>query len=123
MFSEIVRVILYVSDVQKSAAFWKKIGFVEKESTEVDGTLVVELAVSATASTHLVLYDRQVMAGGLQEDMAGAPPLMFASEDTIALYKTLQELGVTLGDLVHLGEEYVFNFVDNEGNYFAVSGK
>ncbi|HAR0529694.1 TPA: VOC family protein, partial [Enterococcus faecium] len=28
-----------------------------------------------------------------------------------------------LGDMVQLGEEYVFNFADPDGNYFAVTGK
>lgn len=35
----------------------------------------------------------------------------------------MQEAGIQLGDLTQIGEEYVFNFVDTDGNYFVVSGK
>ncbi|EMW6130434.1 VOC family protein, partial [Enterococcus faecium] len=37
--------------------------------------------------------------------------------------KKMQTQSVTLGDMVQLGEEYVFNFADPDGNYFAVTGK
>lgn len=53
----------------------------------------------------------------------GHASLMFYSADIFGLYKKMQQLEVTLGDLVHLGEEYVFNFADPDGNYFAVTGK
>ncbi len=41
----------------------------------------------------------------------------------MTLYKKLQEAAVQLGDLAQIGEEYVFNFVDADGNYFMVSGR
>ncbi|EFF24974.1 glyoxalase family protein [Enterococcus faecium E1679] len=48
---------------------------------------------------------------------------MFYSKDIFGLYKKMQTQSVTLGDMVQLGEEYVFNFADPDGNYFAVTGK
>ena len=54
---------------------------------------------------------------------SNSPSLMFASEDVFGLYKKMQANKVTLGDLVQIGEEYVFNFADPDGNYFAVTGK
>ncbi|OTP12569.1 glyoxalase [Enterococcus sp. 10A9_DIV0425] len=48
---------------------------------------------------------------------------MFYSEEIFDLYKLMQKQKVVLGDLVQLGEEYVFNFADPDGNYFAVTGK
>jgi len=48
---------------------------------------------------------------------------MFYSDDIFDLYKKMQAQGTVLGELVQLGEEYVFNFADPDGNYFAVTGK
>lgn len=40
----------------------------------------------------------------------------------MALYKKLQKVDVQLGELAQIGEEFLFNFVDADGNYFVVSG-
>ncbi|HAP4945081.1 TPA: VOC family protein, partial [Enterococcus faecalis ADL-337] len=49
--------------------------------------------------------------------------LMFASDDIIGLYKKMQEAGVTVGEMVQLPTGLVFNFADNDDNYFAVMGQ
>lgn len=51
-----------------------------------------------------------------------SPALIFGSDDVMALYKKLQKVDVQLGELAQIGEEFVFNFVDADGNYFVVSG-
>ena len=57
MFSNQVKIMLYVNNVEESSQFWQTFGFVEKEREEVDGTLVVEIAPSESAETIIVLYD------------------------------------------------------------------
>ncbi|NMP57728.1 VOC family protein [Enterococcus mundtii] len=123
MFTNEMKIMLYVDDVEKNVDFWQQIGFVVLDRQEMDGTLIIEIAQSKDAGTAFVLYDREFIEQHSPGTASGAPSLMFYSEDIFGLYKKMQQLEVTLGDLVHLGEEYVFNFADPDGNYFAVTGK
>lgn len=123
MFNNIVKVMLYVNDVAASADFWKKIGFHEFERQEIDGTLVVELGMTAVSDFRIVLYDLAFIQQHSPEVAGNSPSIMFSSDEVVELYKTMQQARVTVGDLVSIGDELVFNFADNEENYFAVSGK
>ncbi|MGM0124108.1 hypothetical protein IGI37_001482 [Enterococcus sp. AZ194] len=123
MFTNQIKIMLYVDDVEGSAEFWKSLGFYEFERQEMEGTLIVEIGLSESAESRFVLYDRKFIETHSPEVALNSPSIMFASDDIVALYKRLQEQGVVMGDLVKLGEEMVFNFSDNDGNYFAVSGK
>jgi predicted enzyme related to lactoylglutathione lyase len=124
MFTEQVKIMLYVNDVNESSKFWQSIGFIEKERDAVDGTIVVEIAPSEASSTRIVLYELAFIQQHSPEVAGNTPSLMFFSEDITGLYKGMKEAGVTLGELIQLpGGELVFNFADNDGNYFAVSGQ
>ncbi|KAF1298655.1 glyoxalase [Enterococcus sp. JM4C] len=123
MFTNQIKIMLYVDHVEESASFWKSLGFYEFERQEMDGTLIVEIGPSKDAESRFVLYDRKFIEAHSPEVALNSPSIMFASDDIISLYKKMQEQKVVMGDLVQLGEEMVFNFSDNDGNYFAVSGK
>lgn len=123
MFNEQVKVILYANDVKKSSSFWQGLGFVELSFEELDGSQVAEVAMSENSTTHLVIYDREFIEKNDDEATEPSPALIFGSDDVVTLYKKLQEAAVQLGDLAQIGEEYVFNFVDADGNYFVVSGR
>ncbi|MDT2602012.1 VOC family protein [Enterococcus hulanensis] len=123
MFNEEVKVILYANDVKKASSFWQSLGFVEISFEELDGSQVAEVAMSKNSTTHLVIYDRAFIEKNDDEVTEPSPALIFGSDDVVALYKKLQTIGVQLGDLAQIGEEYVFNFVDADGNYFVVSGR
>lgn len=90
---------------------------------ELDGSQVAEVAMSKNSTTHLVIYDREFIEKNDDEATEPSPALIFGSDDVVELYKNLQKVNVQLGDLAQIGEEYVFNFVDADGNYFVVSGK
>lgn len=122
MFSEGIKIMLYVDNVAESADFWQKIGFAEIERDEVDGTLVVEVAPTATAGTHLVLYDRNFIEQHSPEVATNQPSLMLESAEIETLYKHMKDSGVRVGEMIQLPTGLVFNFIDNDGNYFAVSG-
>lgn len=113
---------LYVDDVEKNATFWRAVGFAEKDRQEMDGTLIIEVGVE-DSQTSFLLYDRVFVESHSPGTATSAPSLMFYSKDIFGLYKKMQTQSVTLGDMVQLGEEYVFNFADPDGNYFAVTGK
>ncbi|MGG5368888.1 VOC family protein [Enterococcus sp. AZ196] len=123
MFNEQVKVILYANDVKKASLFWQSLGFEVLSFEEVDGSQVAEVAMSKNSTTHLVIYDREFIEQNDDEATEPSPALIFGSDDVVALYKKLQKVDVQLGDLAQIGEEYVFNFVDTDGNYFVVSGK
>ncbi|PZL70436.1 glyoxalase [Enterococcus plantarum] len=123
MFTNQIKIMLYVTNVEESSQFWQKIGFVEKERESVDGTLVVEIAPSETAETMIVLYDLAFIQQHSPEVAGNTPSLMFFADDVINLYKKMKDAGVRVGELVQLPTGLVFNFADNDENYFAVSGQ
>ena len=123
MFANDVQIMLYVDDVAAAADFWESLGFVILERQEADGTMMVEIGASAEAEAHFVLYDRQFVINNAPEVNIAPPSVMFYATDVEGLYRKLLALDVTLGDLMMLGERMIFNFADNDGNYFAVSSK
>lgn len=50
----------------------------------------------------------------------GTPSLMFFSEDIDKLYNDLLNKNVIVGEIVNMPIGRVFNFADNENNYYAV---
>ena len=123
MFTNQIKIMLYVTNVEESSKFWQKIGFVEKERDAVDGTLVVEISPTENADTMIVLYDLEFIQQHSPEVAGNTPSLMFFADDVMALYKRMKEVGVRVGELVQLPTGLVFNFADNDENYFAVSGQ
>lgn len=115
---------LYVDDVEANSQFWQSIGFTEIERQEIDNTLVVEVGMTEDSSAHIVLYDRKFIEEHSPEVGMNSPSLMFSSKNIFSLYKKMQENNNVLGELIQLSEtDYVFNFADPDGNYFAVSGQ
>jgi len=51
------------------------------------------------------------------------PSLMFFTENLDQLYSDLLKNKVTVGEIVNMPTGRVFNFADNEDNYFAVMEK
>lgn len=123
MFSNQMQVMLYVDDVTKAVEFWQELGFVIIEQQTIDGTSVVEIALSKEAEVHFVLYDREFIETHSPEVALNSPSIMFFAEDITALYKKLLEMEAEVGELIQMEEQLVFNFADPDGNYFAVSGK
>lgn len=123
MFSTNIQLMVYVDDVAKARDFWLALDFCLIEEQEMDGTLVVELAISKGAAVHFVLYDREFIERHSPEVATNAPSLMFFTEDIFALYKKMQANHVQVGELIQLTDKYVFNFADLDGNYFAVTGE
>lgn len=121
MFNNQVKIMLYVNNVEESSVFWQKIGFVEKERECIDGTLVVEIAPNETAQTIIVLYELSFIQQHTAEVTGNTPSLMFHSDDILSLYQQIKETDVQVGELLQLPSGLIFNFSDNDGNFFAVS--
>ena len=48
---------------------------------------------------------------------------MFYSKNLEQLYKDFQDKNITVGEMVEMPGGKVFNFADDEGNYFAIAEK
>lgn len=123
MFSNKIQLMLYVDDVVKARDFWLSLDFTLVEEQEMDGTLVVEVALAGDSQVHFVIYDREFIEKHSPEVATNSPSLMFFTDDIFGLYKKVQAQGVTLGEMVQLSDQLVFNFSDIDGHFFAVTGK
>lgn len=123
MFTNQAQLVLYVEDVQAAADFWQAIGFSVLSLENMDGSLVAEIAPTADSPLTFTLYDKNFVEAHAQNINTSAPQIMFYAENILALYQKMQSLSIQLGELIQLEDRYVFNFVDMDGNYFAVTGQ
>ena len=70
-----------------------------------------------------MINNKEVVAKMSPELDLGTPSLMFYTDQLEELYNDLKSKNVTVGELVTLPFGKVFNFADDEDNYFAVSEK
>lgn len=122
MINHIGQVMLYVENQEQAVQFWtKKAGFqLLAEHSNEHGMKWFELSPSTDAQITIVLHDKKIIAQMSPELHLGTPSLMFFTDDLSALYEQLKSMGVTVGDLVNMPNGQVFNFADEEKNYFAV---
>ncbi|MBD8025616.1 VOC family protein [Ureibacillus sp. Re31] len=125
MINVLGQVMLYVNNQDEAVKFWtEKLGFtVIGEEDSGQGMRWIEVAPKNSAQTSIVLHDKQFIANMEPELNLGTPSLMFYSDDVEKLYSDLANKNVTLGEMVNLPSGKIFNFADDEGNYFAVMEK
>ncbi|MFC3747138.1 VOC family protein [Paenibacillus sp. GCM10012306] len=123
MINKIGQVMLYVNNQDESRDFWtEKLGF-EVIADVTNGPMrFIELAPEG-AATSIVLHNKEFVANMNPGMNLGAPSLMYFTENFDQLYRDLKDKNVTVGDIVELPNGRVFNFADNEQNYFAVMEK
>jgi lactoylglutathione lyase len=123
MINKIGQVMLYVSNQDESRDFWtEKLGF-EVISEETNGPMrSIEIAPKG-AATSIVLHNKEFIAQMSPEMNLGTPSLMYFTEKLDQLHRDLTKKNVTVGEIVELPSGRVFNFADNEENYFAVMKK
>ncbi|WP_042148268.1 VOC family protein [Paucisalibacillus sp. EB02] len=125
MFSKVGQIMLYVNDQDEAVKFWKeKLGFtVIAEENNNEGLRWIEIAPKKGVETSLILHNKDFiskMSPGLNLD---TPSLMFFTDDFDQLYSNLVNKEITVGEIVNMPSGRVFNFADNEENYFAVMEK
>jgi lactoylglutathione lyase len=123
MFSSYLKIIMYVKNLSATIDFWTSFGFAEKTREMVDGTEVVQITPVDNEDLVFELYDAKFMEENGEEVNTASPTLMFHSRDVEDLYKKMQTKNVPLGDLIKIGEAFVFNFTDPDGNFFVVSSE
>ena len=125
MFSKVGQIMLYVNNQDEAVKFWtEKLGFtVIAEENNNQGLRWIEIAPKKGAETSLILHDKDFvtkMSPGLNLD---TPSLMFFTENLEQLHSDLLNKKITVGEIVNMPSGKVFNFADNEENYFAVMEK
>ncbi|CAG5082912.1 MAG: glyoxalase/bleomycin resistance/extradiol dioxygenase family protein [Thermobacillus sp.] len=121
MIQKLGQVMLYVNNQDQSKAFWtEKLGFkVKAEEDNGEGMRWIEIAPPG-ADTTIVLQNKAFVAKMHPELNLSTPSLMFYTDNAEQLYNDLKGKNVKVGDLVEIPGGKVFNFADEEENYFAV---
>jgi lactoylglutathione lyase len=119
------QIMLYVNNQEESLKFWtEKAGFsIISENDNGQGMKWFEIAPTKDAQTTIVLHDREVVAKFSPGVNLDTPSLLFYTKDLDQLYTDYQAKNITVGEIVTMPTGRVFNFADDEENYFAVVEK
>ncbi|RDI37247.1 VOC family protein [Falsibacillus pallidus] len=125
MIHKVGQIMVYVNNQDKAVEFWtEKLGFTKvSEEDNGQGLRRIEVAPSASAETSIILHNKEFIAKMSPELNLGTPSLMFFSNNLDQLHSDLSNKQVTVGEMVTMPSGKVFNFSDDEGNYFAVMEK
>jgi len=116
---------VYVNDQDTAVKFWtEKLGFVVKaEEDNEQGFRWIEIAQSSDSETSIVLHNKEFVAKMSPGLHLGTPSLMFFADNLEELHSHLSKKNVVVGEIVNMPSGKVFNFADDEENYFAVMEK
>ncbi|MBT2724309.1 VOC family protein [Bacillus sp. ISL-46] len=125
MISKVGQIMLYVNNQDDAMDFWtEKVGFnVISEENNGQGMRWIEIAPTEGSETRIILHNKEFVAKMAPELNLGTPSLMFFTENLDQLHGDLSNKNVKVGEIVNMPSGRVFNFADNEGNYFAVMEK
>lgn len=121
MIQSIGQVMLYVTDVEASAQFWKeKMGFERVERQEQVPQVSYIVAPKADSDVQFVLHDKAEVAKMNPGMNLDTPSILMVADNLDQYQADLVAKGVEANPVMDLGFMKVFNFADNEGHYFAV---
>lgn len=125
MINKVGQIMLYVNSQDETVRFWTEIvGFnVVAEEDNGQGLRWIEIAPTKDAETSIILHNKAFIAEMQPELNLNTPSLMFFTETLDELYSDFSDKGITVGEIVSMPSGRVFNFADNEENYFAVMEK
>lgn len=124
MFSRVGQIMLYVDNQDAARDFWtEKAGFHVVAEEDNGHVRWIEIAPAEGAETSIILHSKAFVAQMSPELNLGTPSLMFFSADLDRLHGDLSNKNVKVGEIVAMPFGRVFNFADNEDNYFAVTEK
>lgn len=124
VIQRIGQIMLYVNDQDAAVKFWtEKVGFIVIAEHAEAGMRWIEIAPTKNAETSFVLHNKELIAKMQPELNLATPSLMFYASNLEQIYEDYKAKGITVGDLVEMPMGKVFNFADDENNYFAVVEK
>lgn len=123
MIEQLGQVMLYVEDQEQSKKFWtEKLGFTVVSDIN-NGMRIITVAPKDEAQTNIVLHDKKKIEEMSPELNLSTPSLMFYAQNLEELYEDFKAKGITVGEFMKMPFGKVFNFADDEENYFAVMEK
>ncbi|MGE7980951.1 VOC family protein [Solibacillus sp. NPDC093137] len=123
MIEQLGQVMLYVEDQEQSKKFWtEKLGFTVISDIN-NGMRIITVAPKDEAQTSIVLHDKKKIEEMSPELNLSTPSLMFYAQNLEELYEDFKAKGITVGEFMKMPFGKVFNFADEEENYFAVMEK
>ncbi|MCG7410826.1 VOC family protein [Paenibacillus sp. ACRRX] len=125
MINKVGQIMVYVNNQDEAVKFWtEKVGFsVISEEDNGQGLRWIEIAPSKEAATSIVLHNKEFIAKMQPELNLGTPSLLFFADNLEQLYKEFVDKNITVGEMVSMPSGRVFNFADEEQNYFAIMEK
>ncbi|MBA9028270.1 MULTISPECIES: VOC family protein [Bacillaceae] len=125
MIKKVGQIMLYVNNQDDALKFWtEKVGFSKiSEEDNGQGLRWIEIAPTKEAETSFVLHNKEFIAKMQPELNLQTPSIMFYSENLDTLYKDFSDNNIKVGEIVSMPSGRVFNFADNEENYFAIMEK
>ena len=123
MISQLGQVMLYVEDQEQSKKFWtEKLGFTVVSDID-NGMRIITIAPNDPTQTSIVIHDKKKISELSPELNLTTPSLMFYAQNLEELYKEFQAKEIKVGEFMKMPFGKVFNFADDEENYFAVMEK
>ncbi|CAH8770922.1 VOC family protein [Paenibacillus dendritiformis] len=125
MIHKLGQIMLYVNNQDEAVKFWtEKAGFrVISEENNGQGMRWVEIAPTEGAETSIILHNKEFVAKMSPGLHLGTPSLLFFTENLDELHGEFSTKNIKVGDIVDMPSGRVFNFADDEDNYFAVMEK
>ncbi|RAP27037.1 hypothetical protein C2W64_01183 [Brevibacillus laterosporus] len=125
MINKVGQIMIYANNQDEALQFWtEKVGFsVVSEEDNGQGLRWIEIAPTKEAETSIILHNKELIAKMQPELNLNTPSMMFFSGNLDKLYKDFSDKKITVGEIVSMPSGRVFNFADNEKNYFAVMEK
>jgi lactoylglutathione lyase len=125
MINKLGQVMVYVNDQDQAVKFWtEKAGFrVVAEEDNGGGFRWIEVAPTEASETSIILHNKEFIAKMSPDLNLGTPSLMFFTDNLDDLYQKFTSVNMTVGEIVSMPGGRVFNFADDEDNYFAVIEK
>ncbi|WGU95993.1 VOC family protein [Paenibacillus dendritiformis] len=125
MIHKVGQIMLYVNNQDEAVKFWtEKVGFrVISEENNGQGMRWIEIAPTEGAETSIILHNKEFVAKMSPGLNLGTPSLLFFTENLDELYTEFSTKNIKVGDIIDMPSGRVFNFADDEDNYFAVMEK
>ncbi|KMK77736.1 VOC family protein [Alkalihalobacillus pseudalcaliphilus] len=121
MIHQLGQVMLYVNDQKKALAFWtEKLNFTKISEEENEVMRWIEIAPQSGKGSHIIIHHKETVAKMSPELHLGTPSLMFFAENVENLYEEFKKKQIIVGEMVEMPSGKIFNFADDEENYFAV---
>jgi lactoylglutathione lyase len=125
MITKVGQIMVYVDNQDEAVQFWTEtVGFtVKAEEDNGQGMRWIEVAPTKESETSIILHNKEFVAKMSPGVNLGTPSLMFFTDRLDELYTGLSNKKVKVGEIVDMPGGRVFNFADQEENYFAVMEK